>query len=293
MVKLAGRGGFSGGVYRSNAPLSNDQIMSVAPSVFAEGAHESRSQRYTYIPTINVIDGLRREGFEPFMIAQGATRVPGKAEFTKHMIRMRHRSDIATTEANEIILVNSHDGTSSYQLLSGLIRFACNNGLVCGENIQDFRVPHKGDIVHEVISHAYQTLDGFGLIREVTEEMKSITLSKDEEMILAESAHMLRWEPEQNEAGEWHQNAPVQAASLLAVRRPEDRNSSLWTAFNRVQENVIKGGLSGRTANNRRTSTRAVRGIDENVKLNRALWTLAERMAQLKVGAAFATSDPA
>lgn len=282
-TRLAGRGAFEGGVYRSNTPLTDDQIMRVAPSVFAAEAHESRSARYTYIPTIDVINGMRREGFEPFMIAQGRTRVPGKSDFTKHMIRMRHRRDIATTEANEIILVNSHDGTSSYQLISGMIRFACNNGLVCGENMQDYRVPHKGDIVHQVISHAYETLDGFGLIREVTDEMKRITLRPEEELILAESAHMLRWEPEQNaDTGEWSQNAPVAARSLLTARRAEDRNASLWTAFNRVQENVIRGGLQGRTANNRRTSTREVTGIDQNIKLNRALWTLAERMAELK-----------
>ena len=31
-----------------------------------------------------------REGFEPFMVAQGKSRIEGKTEFTKHMIRMRH-----------------------------------------------------------------------------------------------------------------------------------------------------------------------------------------------------------
>jgi hypothetical protein len=43
--------------------------------------------------------------------------------------------------------------------------------------------------------------------------------------------------------------------------------------------------LRGRTvdANGRRkrTTTRAVNGIDGNVKLNRALWTLTEKMAEL------------
>jgi hypothetical protein len=34
--------------------------------------------------------GLRKEGFEPYMVAQGASRIEGKAEFTKLMIRMRH-----------------------------------------------------------------------------------------------------------------------------------------------------------------------------------------------------------
>ena len=40
------------------------------------------------------------------------------------MIRMRHaRRQVQTRpEANEIILINSHDGASSYQLLSGMFR---------------------------------------------------------------------------------------------------------------------------------------------------------------------------
>jgi hypothetical protein len=37
----------------------------------------------------------------------------------------------------------------------------------------------------------------------------------------------------------------------------------------------------------RRVTTREVRGIDQDVRLNRALWQLAERMAELK-GAAVA-----
>jgi hypothetical protein len=91
---------------RADAPLSEDQMRSAAPSVFAEGKHASRSDRYTYIPTIDVLRGLRKEGFEPFMVAQGRSRVEGKAEFTKHMIRMRHAGHVSTkSEANEIILI--------------------------------------------------------------------------------------------------------------------------------------------------------------------------------------------
>jgi Domain of unknown function (DUF932) len=70
-----------------------------------------------------VLRGLRKEGFEPFLVAQGGSRVAGKAEFTKHMIRMRHAGQVQTrSEANEIILVNSHDGASSYQMLAGMFR---------------------------------------------------------------------------------------------------------------------------------------------------------------------------
>jgi hypothetical protein len=75
-------------VLRADVPLSEDQMRTAAPSVFAEGKHASRSERYTYIPTIEVLRGLRKEGFEPFMVAQGASRIEGKAAYTKHMIRI-------------------------------------------------------------------------------------------------------------------------------------------------------------------------------------------------------------
>jgi hypothetical protein len=276
--RLAGRGGFYGGVLRSNEPLENCQMAAVAPSIFADAKHDSRSERYTYIPTISVLDGLRKEGFQPFFVAQGTTRVPGKAQFTKHMIRLRRSGQIVDTEANEIILVNSHDGTSSYQMLSGMLRFVCNNGLVCGENMKEMRVPHKGNIVDNVIQGAYDVLDGFEYIREVTGELKSLTLSRDEAHVFANAAMEVKYPTAEGE----QPNRPFESADLLRARRSEDRQADIWTTFNRIQENVIKGGISGRSTTGRGMSTREVRGLDENVRINRALWVLAEGMANIK-----------
>ena len=39
---------------------------------------------------------------------------------------------------------------------------------------------------------------------------------------------------------------------------------------------------NGRRIASRRVSTREVKGIDQDVKLNRAMWQLAEEMARLK-----------
>ena len=67
------------------------------------------------------------------MVAQSQSRIAGKTEYTKHMIRMRYAGHAeARPEANEIILINSHDGASSYQMLAGVFRFVCCNGLVVG-----------------------------------------------------------------------------------------------------------------------------------------------------------------
>ncbi len=105
--RLAARFGRDLQQLRSEVPLSEDQMRVAAPSIFAPGKHASRSERYTYIPTVDVLRGLRKEGFEPFMGAQSRCRLEGKTEYTKHLIRMRHDAQVnARTEANEIILIN-------------------------------------------------------------------------------------------------------------------------------------------------------------------------------------------
>jgi hypothetical protein len=264
-------------VLRSNAPLSDEQIHDVAPSIFAGGKHDSRSERYTYIPTIDVLRGLRNEGFEPFMVCQTRVRDQSRREYTKHMLRLRPADTITGNEANEIVLLNSHDGTSSYQMLAGVLRFVCQNGMVAGENVVDIRVPHKGDIVQNVINGAFDVLDGFDLIREQKEGMQAVTLNRDEQAVFARSALALRYDPTDATAP-----APITGNQLLSLRRFEDRRDDLWTVFNRVQENLTKGGLHGRSASGRAMSTRPVTGIEQNVKLNRALWMLADAMRQMK-----------
>ena len=112
MAKLATSFKNISGFVRSDSPLSDEQIFNAAPSVFADAPHNSRSARYAYIPTCEVVNGLRGEGFQPFMACQARSRIEGKAEFTKHMIRFRHQNQIIGDTANEIILVNSHDGVN-------------------------------------------------------------------------------------------------------------------------------------------------------------------------------------
>jgi len=262
-------------VLRSDHPLSDDQIRTVAPSIFAETPHESRSQRYSYIPTAAVLAELRKEGFQPFMVCQTRVRHEDRRDYTKHMLRLRHASQIYGTEANEIILLNSHDGTSSYQMLAGMFRFVCQNGLVCGDTFADVRVPHKGNVTDHVIEGAYEVLDGFERVQHSRDTMQAITLDDGEAEVFARSALTLKYD----DSGK---AVPITESQILRPRRFDDNGSDLWSVFNRVQENLVKGGLTSRTANGRQRQTRPVQGIDQNVRLNRALWLLAEGLRQLK-----------
>jgi hypothetical protein len=105
--------------------------------------------------------------------------------------------------------------------------------------------------------------------------MRAITLDTGEAESLARSALALKYDDPDKPA-------PVTESQLLVPRRFDDRKPDLWSAFNRIQENMIKGGLSARTALGRRQRTREVQGIDQNLRLNRALWMLADGMRQLK-----------
>ena len=259
---------------QSRFPLSDDQMRAVVPSIFQSEAHDSRSQRYTYVPTVDVLAGLRKEGFEPFFACQSKARDESKREFTKHMLRLRHASAVQTVgEVPEIILVNSHDGSTSYQMLAGMFRFVCCNGMVCGETVDEIRVHHKGDIVGRVIEGAYSVVREFDRVKDSAESMKLLTLSKPEQSAFASAALVAKY-------GE--DAAPISADQVLRPMRREDAGSDLWSTFNRVQEHMVRGGDRSRNANGRRSSTRAVNGISQNVSLNRALWTLADQMAKIK-----------
>jgi hypothetical protein len=248
------------------APLNEAQLRALAPSIFAAGKHDSRSERYTYVPTWDIVQALMAEGFEPMLAKQGGTRVAGKAEFTKHMVRFRHAThemrQVGDTRP-EIALINSHDGTSSYRILAGLFRLACLNGMVAPAGlVDDVRVGHTGDIRDKVIEGTWSVVGQVERIMERPQAWGSIEVKAE----------------------------LIKPEALLIPRREADRGSSLWQTFNRIQENTTKGGVQGRgfvtledgRRVHRNTQTREITNIDGDVKLNRALWVLAEEMAKLK-----------
>jgi hypothetical protein len=277
----------------SSEPLTIDQVAKFAPSAMALAPHASRSHLYTYIPTVDVIRGMESAGFLPFAAKQSVTRDMARREFTKHMIRFRQvgqqlaRGDVFA----EIVLVNSHDGSSAYKLMGGLWRLMCANGMCVSESaLASVTVMHKGDVIEGVVRGSLAIARQSENVIETVSRWTGLQLSPLEQRALAVSAHTLRFADAE---GKTH--TPITPDQLLQIRRHDDNGRDLWQTFNRVQENVIKGGLSARTQASydehgkrippRRVTTREVKGIDQDVKLNRALWQLAEEMARLKTGA--------
>jgi hypothetical protein len=274
------------------APVMLSDLEQFVPSIVAAEPHGSRSERYGYVSTLDILMQLR----DRFSIVQASqSRVRNDAsrrDYTKHMVRLRQKGVAPVNELGglfpELVLINSHDGSSSYQLMAGLFRLVCSNGMVMRDtNLGDVRIQHKANAASEVIDASYTVIENAAAGIERARDWARIELHRDEQMALAEEMHALRFEPGTAIA------KAINPVALLAPRRIEDTKQDLWSVANRVQENVIKGGLFG-TARGEdkfgRTTYRSVRsrvvgGVDQDVKLNKALWSLAEKMAELKQAA--------
>jgi Domain of unknown function (DUF932) len=275
---------------RSATGLDEGQLRRLAPSIFAETAHESRSERFQVIPTWNAVQALMKEGFVPVAAKQGGTRIQGKQNFTKHLIRFRHGT--AAMQGNdemlpEIILRNAADGTSAYRIMSGLFRPICRNGLISADVVEDFKVGHVGNVVNKVIEGTWRVVGETQRVVEQADSWQGLRLNRDEREIFAEAVHTLRFA----DSDEYTRQA-INPAQLLAPKRPEDQNRwDLWTTFNVLQENAIRGGQHGvvnrrneETGENRirQITVRPLSSIDGDTALNKALWVLSSRFAALK-----------
>ena len=252
--------------------LSVDTLSQSVPAAFAEAADPLRtSKHYTFISTAQVVSALLEAGFEPTRAQQTRARNADASGHAKHMIRFSHTKESLTLvdAIPELVLINSHDGSSAYTLRAGLYRPVCTNGLLA--QIGDFgiiQVPHRGNIVANVVEGALAITRGFADIGAVVEQMHGKQLDDRQRWDFAAEALSVRYHRLDH-----HQ--PITADQALLPRRNADFGNSLWTTYNIVQENLCRGGLTGQTAKGRATRTRSISAIREDVRINAQLWQLA------------------
>jgi hypothetical protein len=251
---------------------------------------ETTTPHYNFINTRAVLEQLADNGWEPVAANQAKVKDISKEGFQKHFVKLENPSLNAllpTVGKPQMLLRHAHDGTSALNLLSAFKIFVCSNGAVSHSgDIGDVRVLHRGFNEEKLQSAIDTFVKRIPIMVTQVEEWQSVQLSQQEQYLLAQQAIELRFDPITNSFGETTSQYPVRPEQVLQSRRFGERPTNLWTAFNNLQENLIeKGGLIGaRNANNRRIPIRAVRGIDSNIKLNKAFWALSAHMADLKLG---------
>lgn len=260
--------------FAARKSLSAQELARSAPAVFAEQAAACTGAKYVFISTREIVAALGEAGFEPTLAVQTRSR-GGHADREGHALHMlRFQPVVASLSLDdvlgEIVLINSHDGRSAYQLRAGLYRPVCTNGMLTA--IGDFgliHVSHRGNVVAGVVGAAQRIAGEFARVGEAVEAMRATMLTDAQQMDFAREALALRY-PDRAEP-------PVQPAQLLERRRMADVGDDVWRTFNAVQEHALRGGLDGRTAGGRAMHTRGIRAIRESVRLNTGLWDLALR----------------
>jgi len=153
----------------------------------------------------------------------------------------------------------------------GIFRVVCTNGLIVSMgSFPSFRVAHRGDIVEEVVASALDISERFGVLAGQVERMEHRVLPKDEQIAFAERALAVRFS-EPVESG-------IQSTQLLTCRRVDDLGNDLWSVLNKVQENLLRGGLTRLAPSGRRSRTRRITSIGEDLRINSRLWDLAEEV---------------
>lgn len=266
---------------RGDDPLSLDVIAKNVPAVFATAAHTSRSQRFVPVPTAELLEGLGRQGFRPFHVAQAGAGDESRLGFTKHMIRLRHASTPAVRPefgriVPEVIVTNANDGTAAYTISLGLFRFVCLNGLMVGQQYASARVPHSGRaarVIDDVIEGTFSVVKDAPAIVDATAALHAITMPQEARVAFARDAMALRW---------GNEPPPISPERALLPRRTSDAGGDIWSTFNILQENILQGGASyafrnGPSARPQRRHVRPLRGIGDGSRINRALWDEAQQ----------------
>lgn len=258
------------------ATLSIEELRRRTPAVFAGNASSRTKPTYRFINTAAVLEALLEAGFEPSAAQQTRSRAGADPAYARHMIRLRSvRERITLVDCiPEICLINAHDGTSAYQLLAGLYRPLCTNGLLC--RMGDFaiiRIPHRANIIADVVAGALKITAQFERIGTQVSAMAQRLLSEREQVEFARVAYEIRW-------ARVDSRPEFLPAKMLEARRDADAGASLWHTFNRLQESALTGGILYHTRAQRLVRTRRIRNIREHVRINTALWQAAVRILE-------------
>jgi len=266
---------------RTQPVISMEALKHYTPAAFGTPS-ENVSNRYAYVPTHEVLTMLHDEGFVITKAVQTGYR-NNKSDFGKHMIRLRHRNFENPQELGigglipEIVMINSHDAKSSFKIMAGLFRLVCLNGMIVPQGPNQKNVIRHFGNAEQVVNAVFDVVKTVPLVMNNAKEMSTINLTEVEKDVFANAASELRWP-----TGEIDAPKRVNPQYLLTPKRHDDNKNDLWTTFSVVQENMLKGGTPAYNRGRMRRS-KPIKAINEDVRLNKALWMLADQMKQIKL----------
>ena len=245
------------------------RLSSVANKV---GRHTgTTSDKYTHVSTAHVLDVLAAAGWVPVSGTQVRARKENDG-FQKHMIKLQNPAYTNALATPQAVLLNSHNGTGAFKLMVGLNVRACMNGLIMASEVYETtNVRHVGYADQKVELALGKIVNLIPQMMAKMAEWSSIILTEGQAVSFALEASQLRASD----------SYIVNIHELLRCRHYEQRPLTLWNVFNRVQEGLVKGGVRVKsTVSGKVQRSRTLKNIAEDIKINQAIWTLADKTAK-------------
>jgi hypothetical protein len=243
-------------------------IKTNAPSVFATSPCDKMTNKYTFVPTDQVIEFFDREGWEVASVKQ-----MGKGIHSLHEVRFRNGElpKVGDTLV-EAIIKNSHNGMSAFSMSAGLHRLVCSNGLTVPTAIAEkFTMRHNTFRLDDVKQLADTFSKKLPMIEQSVGRMMSRELTIDEKIQFVRESAKIRFNTEKT-------LNDMEIVGLLTPNRKDDEGDDLWKVFNVVQEKMIRGGVQVSNQKGKVTKMRKIDNIIAQNTINTKLWTLAEEM---------------
>ncbi|NOQ30492.1 MAG: DUF932 domain-containing protein [Helicobacteraceae bacterium] len=260
----------------SKIPLTNEQLKQQAPALFTEEPHSDVSEKYHFIPTINVVDEIKANNWYPVSVSEASVRDEDKNGYQQHLVRFRHFDDLLHPQDNavELLLFNSHDRTKSFSISAGIYRFVCSNGLVVADSVfESYKIKHLGERDNDVANAVANITAIKPKLMQKIHTLETIELSHLEQESFARSSLPLRFD----------KHLKVNYKDVLTPHRDEDNKNDLYTVLNVIQENLLRGNISGvNNITGRRFTSKEIKSISKDVEVNQGLWDIAERIASIK-----------
>lgn len=259
-----------------------DELKEVAPSVFADSHHPNRSNRYSFVPSKNLLHSFNNLGWQLSHAKQ-----QGKDMYARHIIRLENPNLGYLNLKNDqvkphIILDNSHNGASTCQIHMGLFRLVCTNGLVVSVPgmFSSIKMKHMGIDDSKLKELLNVTIEHYNIIGSHIGSMSQIELSNDEKEEFAIKAYANREGKRlYDEDGNLLMKkllAEVNPIELLEPLRDEDKSNDLWTTYNVIQEHLVKGIFNKTNNNGKVIKAKSLTNAVRNLELNKSLWQEAE-----------------
>lgn len=259
--------------------LSDEQIYKY-PTFRATNHDGKRSDRYNFVSPMNVINQLQELAWGVTKVMAPNARAQNSLHYGKYMITFEPQDDSLQIPdprregqwlIPQVVYFGSSNGTCSNKILAGLFAMICSNGMVIRDSsLGDFVARHDDSHEQDVINAVLEITRNIERIGDVIQDWANLPLSQEIRNEYYSRAFVIRY-PDR-------EASHMDISNIGMFRRMEDSQPTLWNAFQRVQENLIRGGVQ---VGKRRNSE--IRNIERFRDINTGLWELTNEYYQENV----------